>query len=271
MIVFPNSKINLGLTILDKRLDGFHNLETIFYPVALQDALEIIQNATSNKIEFTASGLAIELADKENICVSAYRLLKKDFPRLPFVKIHLHKAVPIGGGLGGGSADGAFSLLLLNKKFNLELTEEQLNNYALQLGSDCPFFLKNKPCLATGRGEVLEELPLDLSAYKFVLVNPGIQINTGWAFSQLNLTKEKRSVKEIIQLPVEQWKDLLQNDFEELIFNHYPEIKNIKEILYQQGAVYAAMSGSGSSVYGLFEQSSELKFDFPINYFVKFI
>lgn len=267
MIVFPNCKINLGLHILEKRPDGFHNLETVFYPVKLQDGLEIIQTS-SKEIEFTTSGLKIETGNKENICVQAYHLLKKDFPDLPLAKIHLHKVIPTGAGLGGGSADGAFTLLLLNKKLNLELSEEQLMNYALQLGSDCPFFIKNKSCLATGRGEILEEISLNLSSYKIVLVNPGIHINTAWAFSQLKL-QEKKSIKEVIQLPVEQWKNNLQNDFEEVVFTKYPEIKSIKEKMYGQGAVYASMSGSGSSVYGLFEKDSNPILDFPEHYLAK--
>ena len=185
MIVFPNCKINLGLHILGKREDGFHNLETVFYPLLFRDALELIP-ATNNttEIEFTGSGLAVDGNVSDNLCVKAYYLLKKNFPQLPLVKIHLHKAIPMGAGLGGGSADAAFMLKLLNEKFNLNISTPQLLNYALELGSDCPFFIINKPCIATGRGEILEEIEVDLSAYKIVLINPGIHINTGWAFSQ---------------------------------------------------------------------------------------
>ena len=187
MIVFPNCKINLGLKILGKRDDGFHNLETVFYPIPFKDALEIIANTQNkNGVEFTGTGLAVDGEAIDNLCVKAYQLLKNDFPQLPAVKIHLHKAIPMGAGLGGGSADAAFMLRLLNEKFNLNLSTPQLLNYALQLGSDCPFFISNKPCMATGRGEVLEEVAVDLSAYKIVLINPGIHINTGWAFSQLS-------------------------------------------------------------------------------------
>ncbi len=185
MIVFPNCKLNLGLHILGKRPDGFHNLETVFYPLPIQDALEIIQHPSSNTdIEFSASGLPVDGNTTDNICVKAYHLLRQAFPDLPAVKMHLHKTIPMGAGLGGGSADGAFALTLLNKKFNLGLDEQALIGYALALGSDCPFFIKNTACYATGRGEVLEELQLDLSAYTFAIVNPGIHINTGWAFAQ---------------------------------------------------------------------------------------
>jgi 4-diphosphocytidyl-2-C-methyl-D-erythritol kinase len=270
MIVFPNCKINLGLHILRKRADGFHDLETVFYPVNLHDALEVVHNTSpAPDIQFTTSGLRIDSPTEENICFKAYQLLKKDFPELPSIKMHLHKIIPSGAGLGGGSSDGAFTLTLLNKKFNLGLTEDELINYALQLGSDCPFFIKNKPCYAAGRGEQLEEIELNLSRHKIVSVNPGIHINTGKAFSKITPLDQRISIKEIIRKPVEEWKDVLKNDFEETVFADHPEIKMIKEKLYRQGAVYASMSGSGSSVYGLFEKNKELQFDFPEHYFVK--
>jgi 4-diphosphocytidyl-2-C-methyl-D-erythritol kinase len=272
LIVFPNCKINLGLTILRKREDGFHDLETVFYPIALQDGLEIIQNASpSADIELSTFGLRVEGNLSDNICVKAYQLLKKDFPQLPAVKIHLHKTIPIGAGLGGGSADGAFTLTLLNKKFSLGMSEKTLIEYALQLGSDCPFFIKNVPCYATGRGEVLEEIKLDLSAYKLVIVNPGIYINTGWAFSQVKISTGNPPLKEVIQNPVQKWREALTNDFEDAVFTHHPEIKECKENLYESGALYASMSGSGSTVYGIFSKEAEIKFNFPANYFVKIL
>ena len=255
MLSFPNCKINLGLHILGKRDDGFHNLETVFYPVPFKDALELIPS-TNTGIEFTATGLAVDGNAADNLCVKAYHLLKKDFPEIPTIKIHLHKAIPLGAGLGGGSADAAFMLKLLNEKFKLNLSTDQLINYALQLGSDCPFFIINKPCLATGRGEMLEEIAVDLSAYKIVLINPGIHINTGWAFSNISPAKPARSIKEIIHQPVNTWKDELKNNFETAVFTAHPAIKAIKETLYAQGAMYAAMSGSGSSVFGIFRQDS---------------
>lgn len=272
MIVFPNCKINLGLHILRKRPDGFHDLETVFYPIAFQDALEVIQNPSpSDKIEFTTSGISITTPKEENICIRAYRLLKKDFPQLPSVKMHLLKIIPLGAGLGGGSSDGAFTLTLLNKKFNLALAEDQLINYALQLGSDCPFFIKNRPCYATGRGENLEEIELDLSAYKIVLVYPQIHVHTGQAFSKIIPSGQRTGINDIIGKPITEWKNILKNDFEEIVFADYPDIKQIKEQLYRQGAIYASMSGSGSSVYGLFKRDVETKFDFSEHYFVRII
>lgn len=266
MVIFPNCKINLGLHILQKREDGFHNLETIFYPIPLVEALEIIH---ANETSITITGLKIDSTEQENICIKAYHLLKKDF-HLPAVKIHLHKNIPIGAGLGGGSADGAFALLLLNKKFNLNLTEEQLISYALALGSDCPFFIKNTPCFATKQGEVLQEVDIDLSSYKLVLINPHIHINTGWAFSQIEPNENRTSLSEIIQQPVQQWKERLINDFEKAIFQYHPAIKEIKEQLYSKGAFYAAMSGSGSTVFGLFKKNKTPLLNFP-DYFINWV
>ncbi len=270
MVSFPNCKINLGLHILGKREDGFHNLETLFYPVPFKDALELIPS-TNNDIEFTATGLAVDGTAADNLCVKAYHLLKKDYPEIPAVKIHLHKAIPLGAGLGGGSADAAFMLKLLNEKFHLNLSTDQLINYALQLGSDCPFFIINKPCFATGRGEVLEEITLDLSAYKMVLINPGIHINTGWAFSNIIPALPIKSIKEIIQQPIHTWKGELENDFETAVFTAHPAIKEIKASLYAQGAIYAAMSGSGSTVFGIFEPNTDSLALKDSNYFIKII
>lgn len=266
MVVFPNCKINLGLHILAKRNDGFHNLETVFYPVKIFDAVEVVQ---STQFASSTSGLPATEQPSENSCVKAYELLRKDFSSLPAVKMHLHKTIPIGAGLGGGSADAAFTVRLLNEKLNLQLTREQLIHYAAQLGSDCPFFIINTPCFAGGRGEILEEIKIDLSNYKIAVVHPGIHIHTGWAFSQLKSFHPRSSLKEIIQLPVEQWKNALINDFEEVIFPHYPKLKKIKEDLYRAGAVYASMSGSGSALYGIFNSSPEL--NFSKDYLVKII
>jgi 4-diphosphocytidyl-2-C-methyl-D-erythritol kinase len=272
MIVFPNCKINLGLHILNKREDGFHNLETVFYPVAFKDALELIPNTNNDtEIEFTRSGLAVAGNTSDNLCVKAYQLLKKDFVQLPAVKIHLHKVIPMGAGLGGGSADASVMLKLLNEKFKLNISTPQLLNYALQLGSDCPFFIINKPCHATGRGDVLEEVTVDLSMYKIVLINPDIHINTGWAFSKITPSASNKSIKEIIQQPVETWKAELKNDFEIAVFVAHPQLKEIKESLYQQGAIYATMSGSGSTVFGIFDQTTNSAALKNSNYFIKII
>jgi 4-diphosphocytidyl-2-C-methyl-D-erythritol kinase len=271
MIVFPNSKINLGLRILRQRSDGHHDLETVFYPVALTDILEITTYKEYERtlaIPFTTSGLPIETEIINNLCTKAYKLLKKDFHELPHVQMHLHKVIPLGAGLGGGSADAAFTLRLLNKKFDLGLSDKQLIDYAFQLGSDCPFFIINKPCFATGSGEVLEEINMDLSSYKIMIVNPGIHINTGLAFRSIKPSVPKRSVKEIIAGPMEKWKDELKNDFEIFAFKKYPEIVNIKDQLYVAGAVYASLSGSGSTVYGFFPKQKKLQLTFPSQYMV---
>jgi len=266
MVLFPNCKINLGLNIVGKRSDGYHDLETVFYPIQIKDAVETIEK---EKFEFSITGLAIDGQRENNLCIKAYHLLKKDFPQLPSVQIHLHKTIPVGSGLGGGSADGAFTLKLLNKKFDLSLSEKQLIDYALQLGSDCPFFILNKPCFATGRGETLTQADIDLSKFKVVIVHPGIHISTAWAFSNIKPAVPAKSLKEIIQQPISTWKEELKNDFEEPVFKKYSEIKNIKDELYDAGAVYSSMSGSGSAVYGIFEKDKKISLSFPENYFVK--
>lgn len=263
MVLFPNCKINLGLHVIRKRTDGYHDLETVFYPVALKDVLEVIRSA---EFHFQLTGLPVNGTSDTNLCVKAYHLLKKDFPGLPPVSIHLHKAIPMGAGLGGGSADGAFMLTMLNKKFQLNLSVEKLIAYALQLGSDCPFFILNKPCFATGRGENLTPLPLDLSAYKIILVNPQIHVSTKDAFLKLTPALPSKSLETIIRQPVATWKDELKNDFEEQVFRLHPAIKEAKERLYNLGAVYAAMSGSGSTIFGIFNKDAKTHLSFPEHY-----
>ncbi len=266
MVLFPNCKLNLGLNIIGKRTDGYHELETVFYPLHLNDVIEVIENPA---FHFSTSGFNIDGDDETNLCIKAYQLLKNDFPSLPPVQMHLHKAIPVGAGLGGGSADGAFTLTLLNKKFDLGLSEKQLADYSLQLGSDCPFFIINKPCFATGRGEMLERIHVDLTNYKILLVHPGIHVSTTWAFSKIDPCRSPVSIPEIIQQPIHTWKKDLKNDFEEPVFNKYPDIKNIKEKLYNGGAIYASMSGSGSTVYGIFKKEKDISISFPKNYFTK--
>lgn len=273
MILFPNCKINLGLHVIRKRTDGFHDIKTIFYPVALYDALELVPNGvpTAGPL-FTSSGLELDVAMENNICNKACQLLKKDYPQVSSdIHLHLHKAIPTGAGLGGGSADGAFTLLLLNKRYGLNLTEDQLIGYALQLGSDCPFFIKNKPCFASGRGERLEEVELDLSTYRILLVNPGIHVNTGQAFSGIRPWAGRPSLKEQIRKPVSEWKANLTNDFEDTVFRQHPAIAEIRDALYGAGAVYAAMSGTGSTVFGLFERTLQPELSFPSHYFIRFL
>lgn len=272
MLVFPNCKINLGLHILNKREDNYHNIETVFYPVPVYDMLEVLPAADKTEgVNFSFSGSQLNIPTQDNLCIKAYNLLKKDFSELPPVKMHLHKTIPLGSGLGGGSADGTFTLKLLNEKFNLGIDEKKMLAYSLQLGSDCPFFIINKPCYATGRGEMLEPVSINLSGYFLVIVNPGIHINTGWAFNKSNPVQPSVSVKEIIKWPVEEWNGLLQNDFEEAVFNEYAPIKKIKEELYNLGAVYASMSGSGSSIYGLFKNEISFSVFEAQNYFTKFV
>ncbi len=271
MISFPNGKINIGLQVLEKRTDGFHNLLTIFYPLFIKEAVEIITNTTSSDVIFTASGIRIDGNINNNLCLKAFHLLKQDFPELPPVLIHLHKTIPMGAGLGGGSADAVFTLQLLNKKYDLGLSDDQLQDYALSLGSDCPFFLLNKPCYATGRGEILRPVNLDLSNYSILLVNPGIHINTGVAFSLLKDKNNRISLLDAIEQPIETWKENIYNDFEIPVFNEYPEIKELKSNLYASGALYASMSGSGSSIYAIFKKSELPTLNFPAHYFYKWV
>lgn len=272
MISFPNAKINIGLNILSKRADGYHNLQTIFYPVSLKDALEIIKaKEQADDIVFTSSGLPISGKQEDNLCIKAYHLLRKDFPQVGPVKMHLHKTIPMGAGMGGGSADGAFTLTLLNNLFGLDLSEKELIRYALQLGSDCPFFILNQPCYATGRGEIMELVELDLSLYRILVVNPGIHINTAAAFSQINTGENDAGLRALIEEPVEQWKHTLINDFEKPVFVQHPEIAAIKEKLYSAGALYASMSGSGSTIFGIFPAGNQATVNFPAHYFCQWV
>ncbi len=266
MVSFPNAKINLGLNILGKRADGFHDLQTVFYPVMLRDALEFIPNE-SGQLVFSSSGLVVDGHPEDNLCFKAYQLLKKDYPQLPGLKIHLHKHIPMGAGLGGGSADAAFMLKMINEHFELKMDAERLMQYAAMLGSDCPFFILNKPCVAKGRGERLSPIELNLSGYSILLINPGIHINTGWAFRSLSQHTDVVPVEELINLPIEKWQGSLSNDFEIPVFAEYPEIAAIKEKLIAAGAVYASMSGSGSSVFGIFKSKPVSDFNFPQHYF----
>src|SRR5690606_25523056 len=263
MILFPNAKINLGLQITGKRGDGFHEIRTGIYPVPLLDAVEII---ISKKMTFTATGLAVPGTDKDNLILKGYHLLKKDFNDLPPVSIYLHKTIPVGAGLGGGSSDAAFALKLMNNLFDLHLDDWLLEEYAALLGSDCPFFVENTPKIASGRGELLEPLELDLTGKWVALVNPGLQISTKEAYQGITPKPAKADLREILSDPM-MWKTQLINDFEEGIFKKYPELAALKNKLYDKGAFYSAMSGSGSTVFGLFEQEPELG-TWPEGYFV---
>ena len=258
MITFPNAKINLGLNIVEKRPDGYHNLETIFYPINLQDALEVTRRENNGK-EYTLhiSGALLEGEPEDNLVVKAYKLLKKDYPGLLPVDIHMYKHIPAGAGLGGGSSDAACMIKLLNDKFSLGLSTERMEEYAVKLGADCSFFIRNKPVFATGIGNLFEPVELSLKGYHIILIKPDIFVSTRDAFAEIKPVRPAVSLKEIVKQPIETWKSSMKNDFEDSVFKKFPEIAAIKDELYDLGAVYAAMSGSGSSVYGIFKAPIE--------------
>jgi len=247
MIVYPNAKINLGLNILRKRKDGYHDISSVFYPV--KECVDILEIVKSDDFEFTKSG--IEIPDGENICEKAWKLLHTDF-EIGNVKIHLHKQIAIGAGLGGGSADASFTLKALNDLFELKITNKELEKYALQLGADCPFFIENTPKLVEGIGEKMINIDLDLSEYEIRFIDPEIHISTKEAYSGVVSQIPELSVEEIIQLPIKEWKNKLKNDFEVSVFDIHLKLKELKENLYNEGAIYASMSGSGSVLYGVF-------------------
>lgn len=258
MITFPNAKINLGLNIIEKRPDGYHNLETIFYPINLQDALEVTRRENGEH-EYTLhiSGASLDGEPEDNLVVKAYKLLKKDHPRMLPIDVHMYKHIPAGAGLGGGSSDAAYMIKLLNDKFSLGLSTEQMEEYAAQLGADCAFFIRNRPVFATGIGNIFEPIELSLKGYHIILVKPDIFVSTRDAFAEIKPVRPAVSLKEIVKQPIETWKGNMKNDFEDSVFKKFPEIAAIKDELYDLGAVYAAMSGSGSSVYGIFKEPIE--------------
>ncbi len=264
MITFPNAKINIGLNIVEKRPDGYHNLETVFYPVPLKDALEIVPSS-KEKHSFHSSGILIEGDPEKNLVMKALHLLEKDF-HLPVLSIYLEKAIPFGAGLGGGSADAAFMLKMLNELSGLNLPDSRLEDYASKIGADCPFFIKNKPVFASGTGNILKPVELSLNGYFLVLIKPDIQISTPEAYSFILPQKPEFSIKEWIKKPIIEWKDRIVNDFEKNIFAKYPAIAEIKEQLYDKGALYASMSGSGSSVFGIFDSPVDFSEDFKKYY-----
>lgn len=263
MLDFPNAKINLGLYVTEKRPDGFHNLQTCFYPVRWCDALEVLP---SEKLQFDMTGLPVPGNPETNLCLKAYKLLQQDYD-LPPVHLHLHKVIPMGAGLGGGSADAAFALRILNQLFELGLEDDALENYARQLGSDCAFFIRNKPVVATGRGDVFTPISLDLSGYTCLIVHPGIHITTAEAYGSIKPQQPSCSMEMLLKQDVKVWKEVLKNDFEEALFPKYPELPRLKEQLYEAGASYAAMTGSGSAVYGLFKEAPA-NLIFPAHYAV---
>jgi 4-diphosphocytidyl-2-C-methyl-D-erythritol kinase len=254
MIIFPNAKINIGLNITERRADGYHNLETIFYPIKINDALEIIE---SDKLTFESSGLPIPGRMEDNLCIKAWYLLKKDHD-IPPVKIHLHKHIPIGAGLGGGSSDAAFFICLMNKNFGLGLNIEQMQDYARTLGADCAFFIESKQVFAYEKGDRFKPANVDLSAYHIVLVMPPAHVSSSEAYRGVRPAVVKRSLEELITKPVGDWKKYIKNDFEESIFKNHAVIRGVKAALYDAGALYASMSGSGASVFGIFEKLPDL-------------
>lgn len=259
MLSFPNSKINIGLNIVEKRSDGFHNIETVFYPLRLCDLLEVVENKDTKireQVQFVQTGIPVDCPAEKNLCLKAYSLLQRDFD-LPAVKMHLHKIVPFGAGLGGGSSDAAFTLKAINELFNLNLTVERIKQYATQLGSDCAFFVEGFPAYAQGKGELLKTVPYRLAGYHLVVVKPDIPVSTAGAYAGIIPHQSGKSLHELFYHPVEEWKQNVANDFEENIFKQFPEINEIKNKLYESGAIFAAMSGSGSSVYGIFESAVE--------------
>jgi len=254
MLVFPKAKINLGLMIKGKRSDGYHDIETVFYPVGLCDALELVKDMSGNVDDIlTVTGYAIPGRPEENIVLKALKKVRETFS-IPPVRIHLHKNIPAGAGLGGGSSDAAFMLQAVRRIFGLPLGKEDLKIIAGEIGSDSPFFIDCQPAFATGRGEILTPLSSFLSGFRIVLVNPGIQVSTKKAYEECVPLMSEVSLHETIRKPVHEWKDILFNDFEKSLFIRYPEIRTIKEKLYDAGAIYSSMSGSGSTVYGIFNQ-----------------
>jgi 4-diphosphocytidyl-2-C-methyl-D-erythritol kinase len=263
MISFPNCKINIGLYITNRRPDGYHDLETVFYPIALTDVLEI---APAEKADIHLHGKTIGGDTLNNLVWKAYELIKHHYPQIPKLEIHLLKNIPMGAGLGGGSANGAFMLQLLNDYCKLGLSKTYLKEYALLLGSDCPYFIENTPQYATGRGEKMQNVDIDLSAYSIQLICPEVHVSTAAAFKIINPKQAAFDLKKLPEIPVERWVEYVSNDFEEPVFIQHPELAAIKQQLYDAGAIYAAMSGSGSTLYGIFEKGKRMGTNYPTHY-----
>jgi len=256
MLLFPNAKINLGLNVVEKRTDGYHNIETVFYPIGLSDVLEVEPSETCTDYSFSSSGITIDGDPESNLIVKAYRLLRSEY-QFSAVDISLIKQIPFGAGLGGGSSDAAFMLKALNELFELKISTKKLEKLASKLGADCPVFIRNKPVFATGIGNVFTTIDLSLKNKFLVLVKPDIHVSTPEAYSLVVPEKPETSLLELIKQPISDWKNTIKNDFEKSVFAKYPEIEKIKNDLYEMGAEYASMSGSGSSVYGIFDSAPE--------------
>lgn len=262
MINFPIAKINLGLNVVSKREDGYHNLETVFYPVPIKDALEVFPMEdgfpSDVRCDLKVTNLFIDGDEQKNLVVKAYNMIAQDY-ELPRVHVHLYKHIPTQAGMGGGSSNCAYMIRLLNEMFSLGMSDEKMIGYAARLGADCAFFIKAQPAYAEGIGEKLQPISIDLSGYKMLVVRPNIPVSTKEAFSLITPQVPKKNCLDIVRQPIETWKDELVNDFERSVFAIHPEIGRLKEMMYEQGAIYAAMSGSGSSVFGLFSDTPDEK------------
>lgn len=262
MINFPIAKINLGLNVVSKRDDGYHNLETVFYPVPIKDALEVFPMEdgfpSDVRCDLKVTNLFIDGDEQKNLVVKAYNMIAQDY-ELPRVHVHLYKHIPTQAGMGGGSSNCAYMIRLLNEMFSLGMSDEKMIGYAARLGADCAFFIKAQPAYAEGIGEKLQPISIDLSGCKMLVVRPNIPVSTKEAFSLITPQVPKKNCLDIVRQPIETWKDELVNDFERSVFAIHPEIGRLKEMMYEQGAIYAAMSGSGSSVFGLFSDTPDEK------------
>ncbi len=271
MITYPNAKINIGLSITERRPDGYHNIESVFYPINLQDAVEIKTiegEEPQGGYKLKVSGTILDGTPDDNLVVKAYQLLRKDF-NFPAQKIHLYKHIPVGAGLGGGSSDAAAIIKMLNEKFALGLTSEQMQNYAVQIGADCPFFINNTPVFATGIGNIFTPIELSLHGKTILLVKPDIFVSTRDAYALVKPSPAAIPLTEAIKQPISEWKQIITNDFEKSVFAKYPEIAAIKDKLYDMGALYASMSGSGSAVYGIFDSPIEYADEIFSGYFCR--
>lgn len=271
MITYPNAKINIGLNITERRPDGYHNIESVFYPINLQDAVEIKTiegEEPQGGYKLKVSGTILDGTPDDNLVVKAYQLLRKNF-NFPAQKIHLYKHIPVGAGLGGGSSDAAAIIKMLNEKFALGLTSEQMQNYAVQIGADCPFFINNTPVFATGIGNIFTPIEFSLHGKTIILVKPDIFVSTRDAYALVKPSPAAIPLTEAIKQPISEWKQIITNDFEKSVFAKYPEIAAIKDKLYDMGALYASMSGSGSAVYGIFDSPIEYADEIFSGYFCR--
>ena len=253
MILFPPAKINLGLNVLHKRSDGYHEIDTCMIPIDLTDVLEVLP---SDNFHFIQTGLNVDGDMSDNLVVQAYHLLKDEYD-LPPVYIHLRKNIPMGAGLGGGSADATYTLVALNRLFELKIPNKELEILASELGSDCSFFVENTPKIAKGRGEELTPIDIDLSGYYLKLIFPGLHIGTAEAYENVSFSENEKEIKHVISINIEEWRVNLKNGFERSAFLLHPQLAEIKNDLYKEGAVYASMTGSGSTMYGIFKEKPE--------------